>query len=203
MKNMYKFTAPLVAVVSIPLLVLGGCASNDAVKLSVDTMMAEEEIVISTEYEEQSQEVEMRVSEIEQLEPAESVSLDVTEEIDVVTTTTPKPDKNIISFAFDQSDIDAQYGELLWQHAQYLKENKNLMLKISGHTDSSGARVYNQILSKKRADQVAKILLEFGVPEERIKVEGNASDYPLLGAKYKTEHRRVELDFQEQQIVSN
>ena len=116
---------------------------------------------------------------------------------------TPKPDSGLISFAFDQSIIDAQYGELLWQHAQYLKENKNLVLLVSGHTDSSGAKKYNDMLSKKRAKQVASILIEFGVPAERIKVSGNGSDQPLAGALTHRDNRRVELEFQDQQIVSN
>ena len=217
MKISNKITYPAVIVISVPLLMLGGCANNDTVKILPDESLAFNQALEASEFVvENEPQVDGFVSiDAEQtvglVETAESqvgalVELQVESQVEengAAKLTTPKPDESIIGFAFDQSGIDAQYGELLWQHAQYLKENKNLILNISGHTDSSGARIYNEMLSKKRADQVAKILVDFGVEKDRIKVFGNASDEPLAGAITNKEHRRVELDYQDQQIVSN
>jgi len=209
MKITNKITYPIAIAISVPLLILGGCANNDTVKIAPDEALAFDQVLDVNEMTtDNNSEIDGFVSIeteklIEVVEPVESLVEQPDEENEMVKIVTPKPEEGIIGFAFDQSDIDAQYGELLWQHAQYLKENKNLILNISGHTDSSGARVYNEMLSKKRADQVAKIMLDFGVSKDRIKVFGNASDQPLAGAITNKEHRRVELDYHDQQIVSN
>ena len=204
-----KITYPVAIAISVPLLILGGCANNDTVKIAPDDALAFEQVIDVNETDidndlGKDSFVSIETEElIEVIEPVEALLESAVEETETAKVTTPKPDESMIGFAFDQSDIDAQYGELLWQHAQYLKENKNLILNISGHTDNSGARLYNEMLSKKRADQVAKILLDFGVSKDRIKVIGNASDMPLIGAITNREHRRVELDYHDQQIVSN
>ncbi|MCW8934140.1 MAG: OmpA family protein [Gammaproteobacteria bacterium] len=209
MKISNKITSPVALAISLPLLILGGCANNDTVKLMPDETLVFEQVLDADEIAvENKSDIDGFVSieaeeSINVIEPVESLIENPLDKDETADNVTPKPDESMIGFAFDQSDIDAQYGELLWQHAQYLKENKNLILNVSGHTDSSGARIYNEFLSKKRAEQVAKILLDFGVPKERIKVTGNASDQPLTGAVTNKEHRRVELDYQDQQIVSN
>jgi len=209
MKISNKITYPVVIAISLPLLILGGCANNDTVKMVPDEALAFDQLIEANETTVENDSakdsfVSIETEElIEVVEPVETLVKNSLEDNEVIKTVTPKPDESIIGFAFDQSDIDTQYGELLWQHAQYLKENKNLILNVSGHTDNSGARIYNEMLSKKRAEQVAKILLDFGVSEDRIKVVGNASDLPLTGATTNKEHRRVELDYHDQQIVSN
>lgn len=209
MKISNKITYPVAIAITAPLLLLGGCANNDTVKMAPDEALAFEQVIDVNEDTldnvlAESGFVSIETEElIEVIEPVEALVENPIEESSTVKAVTPKPDESMIGFAFDQSDIDSQYGELLWQHAQYLKENKNLILNISGHTDNSGARLYNEMLSKKRADQVAKILIDFGVSKDRIKVIGNASDQPLIGAVTNKEHRRVELDYHDQQIVSN
>jgi len=214
MKISNKTIYPVAMIISLPLLMLSGCA-NETVKVAPEAAMTVNEIIERNEtLNEQLQEIDNIITrgpdqeyiEVSKPENVESVELAIespVEEEVMSKKKTPKPDEGIIGFAFDQTDIDAQYGELLWQHAQYLKENTNLILNISGHTDSSGVRVYNEMLSKKRANQVANILIGFGVEKERIKVIGNADDLPLAGAIHHREHRRVELDFEDQQLVSN
>jgi len=207
MKISNKVTYPVIMAISIPLLILGGCASHDTVKMAPEVTyesnesneIADEQIQVSDSVTDITAEPE-NVEIMESVELAEEASVDESVEIKAVT---PKPEEGIIGFAFDQSGISAEYGEMLWQHAQYLKENKTLILNVSGHTDSTGERAYNEMLSKKRANTVAKILLEFGIAEDRIKVTGNASDQPLAGAVNHKEHRRVELDYEDTQIVSN
>lgn len=213
MKTLNKKNTLVAVMIGAPLLILGGCASTDPIKVAPDTftqMNAEHQrndVVMLDTQEVSEYEVDEPVdtSLVEEVssETGESIDDSLAMEPQVILPATPKPGSGLISFAFDQSIIDAQYGEMLWQHAQYLKENKNLVLMVSGHTDSTGAKKYNDILSEKRAKQVASILIEFGVSAERIKVSGNGSDQPLLGAITHRDHRRVELDFQDQQIVSN
>lgn len=206
-----KINHSLLLAVSLPLLILGGCAANESVKLSSETdFSTEQESSILNEQPTEIDElisvtpIEESINVVEPPEVADDVSIEIMLVDNVkIKEPTPKPQKLIIGFSFDEANIDATYGEVLWQHAQYLKENENLILNISGHTDRSGARVYNEMLSQKRAEKVAKILMDFGALESQIKVTANASDQPLMGAIHNRQHRRVELDFQDPQIVSN
>lgn len=217
-------TASVALLVSLPLLILGGCAGNDTKSFTGDMSLVETEIkqeMSESEFSHASElngemnnlPVDMANQEDQSYQSPQEGSVSI--EIDEVTESTDvaemianeelltEPQELIIGFGFDESDIDMQYTELLSQHAEYLKENENLVLSIGGHTDISGDRAYNEFLSKKRANAVANVLIELGVAEEQIKVSGKASDEPLTGAISHREHRRVELNYQDQQIVSN
>lgn len=210
MSNFKKSNFPAAVVMSIPLLVLGGCAGHESVKMTASNDISQPKSIETMEL------VIDKNSEYEDLQ-ATDTSLQTTEVVDTVTTVieakettiaienakTPQPVESIIGFAFDKSNIAPEYGELLWQHAQYLKENKNIILRLSGHTDSMGSSSYNQLLSKKRADKVAQVLIDFGVDKNQIKVTANANDIPLVGAINMQEHRRVELNYEDTQFVSN
>ncbi len=214
MNNLPLKTLYSVALISsMSLIMATGCTGNDSLKYKVDTSLAEtasvEVTAVDSEKELMHDEVaiEDMQAEIETVEET-IIALDVVETSEqavepAMVESTPRPDNTIIHFSFDNSQVTDEHGDALWQYAQFLKENPNLVLEVSGHTDESGERVYNEYLSKKRAESVASILIEFGAPEDRIKIVGYASDLPLAGARNHKEHRRVELDFQDQQIVSN
>jgi len=222
MKTLNKsITVPVALLAAVPMLILGGCAGNDTKNISGDIAFSEAEINKSLTEEELSpgqmgslvaNETDMQ-GESYLSSPVETAVIESSEAADSFASAEDEmlsakeilvePQEKIIGFGFDQSDIDTQYAELLIQHAEYLKENKSLLLKVSGHTDNSGDSTYNQLLSKKRADAVANVLVELGVPEEQIKITASASDEPLVGALSHREHRRVELNYQDQQIVSN
>lgn len=77
-----------------------------------------------------------------------------------------------------------------------MKENKDLMLDVSGHTDNTGNAARNQALSESRAAAVKAYLVSKGVEESRITAAGFGQDKPV--ADNKTEagrklNRRVEL----------
>ncbi len=225
-----KYPRSSLLLVGLPLLILGGCAGSTSVKSNMHTPLVENEAAQSAAedqvfgdpaYSQLADDSKQQESTIEN--SSDSVSqgddtlqnetvqvTDVAEVADAGTAEpdkniTPVPEQNVISFAFDQSDVNAQYGELLWQYAQYLKENNGVVLNISGHTDSSGVRVYNEKLSKARADQVAQILFDFGVSENRVLTTGMGSEKPLVSAVLNREHRRVELQFDhvEEVVVSS
>jgi len=210
-----KITLPAAFLVTAPMLILGGCAGNDTKSFSGDVTQGETQINQSITSEEMMQEhldtmsadltglPEVQDEVVENSGVDESEVLAGVETEMVVEETLVEPVEKIIGFGFDQSDIDMQYTEMLIQHAEYLRQNKSLLLNVSGHTDNSGDSTYNKLLSKKRADAVANVLVELGVPEEQIKITGNASEEPLAGALSHREHRRVELNYQDQQIVSN
>jgi len=207
-KQINKQICTGVLVLSVPLIFLVGCAGNDGVRSFSETAEMENNlnemylgdvpVEAALKIEEKSSEVENPSELTVQTEAAPQTEV---ERVKPRENTTPMPQQKIIRFAFDQADVEAEYGELLWQYAQYMKENPKIILNISGHTDSSGVKAYNQMLSEKRAQHVANLLQEFGVPRERIRVMGFASDRPLANASSNREQRRVELEYSNQDEI--
>ncbi|EDP72739.1 peptidoglycan-associated lipoprotein [Flavobacteriales bacterium ALC-1] len=86
--------------------------------------------------------------------------------------------KNVL-FDFDKSELlDVSKGELnqLYKH---LKENKDLKVKIFGHTDNVGLEARNKELSKQRAKAVVDYLISQGLDVSRIQFIGFGSSKPI------------------------
>ena len=64
---------------------------------------------------------------------------------------------------------------------------------IEGHTDRSGSRVYNDELSKRRADAVKDYLVKnMGVSADRLQTVGKGfSELAIQSQPYAAENRRV------------
>ena len=65
-----------------------------------------------------------------------------------------------VTFAFDSSDLNAQFYPVLDKVAGTLKEYDKTVIEVAGHTDSVGSDTYNQGLSERRANNVASYLVE-------------------------------------------
>ena len=79
-----------------------------------------------------------------------------------------------------------------------MAENPDYRVVLSGHTDSIGKEAYNQKLSVKRAEAVAKTLEGFGVSAEKISTVGYGETRPIADNKTKegrAQNRRVEATF--------
>ncbi|WP_339467667.1 OmpA family protein [Pseudomonas sp. EL_65y_Pfl1_R83] len=84
--------------------------------------------------------------------------------------------------------------------ANFLLQNPERQVRVEGFTDSTGGDAYNQSLSERRAQAVARGLQRLGVGAERIAVMGYGKQYPVadnLSAPSRQLNRRVEV------IVSN
>lgn len=201
MKNFKETAYPYVLLAGLPLLILGGCASQETNSAVEETAKPATEI--TQPISEIQDPIALQKSHATEFDTESSNPVtNINEDIQPTVVPASMPQEQLIGFAFDQAEVDAQYQELLKQHAQYLTANKDMQLRINGHTDSFGPKEYNQYLSKKRAEEVAKLLVEFGAPEDRIMVKGNADDEPLISATSQRELRRVELDYQDQRLVS-
>ena len=101
------------------------------------------------------------------------------------------PNQHVYYFASNECDIQPQDYVKLKQHADYLLQHPNLLLNIEGFSDQKGAAAYNQLLSNKRAKAIARLLRQFGVPENQILVSGHGE---VTTASNDTRlDRRVEL----------
>ena len=69
-------------------------------------------------------------------------------------------------------------------------------VRVDGHTDSSGKAAYNQELSERRAQSVAKALVGVGMQPQNIQSQGLGSSQPVADNRTsagRTENRRVSI----------
>ena len=113
------------------------------------------------------------------------------------------PAQLVFRFGFDSAELSAEDQVALREHAAYLLQHPEVSISLRGHTDSFGDPRYNQALSERRARHVADKLIEAGVPEGQIQIEGLGDSEPLALAAEPREHRRVELRYQENYLVDS
>jgi outer membrane protein OmpA-like peptidoglycan-associated protein len=99
---------------------------------------------------------------------------------------------------FDTGKADLKYGSQrsFQQLAQFLNDNPERKVRVEGFTDSVGGDAFNQRLSERRADAVARALQQLGVSPERIITNGYGKEYPVADnatAQARQLNRRVEV----------
>lgn len=107
-------------------------------------------------------------------------------------------DEATLHFKNGKSDLSPKAVEAIQRVANSLKSYKgDYTLKVSGHTSSVGSVAMNKALSKRRADAVAKILVDSGVPAAAVSTEGCGPEEPIADNTTKAgqaKNRRVEID---------
>jgi len=103
-----------------------------------------------------------------------------------------------IEFAEGSAQLTTpMYGDLD-KLADFLLDNPDFKLRISGHTDSDGREEFNLKLSQERADVIKEYLVYFGsVEEDRIIAKGFGSSKPIIeetNEENKRLNRRVEFE---------
>ncbi|NVK49506.1 MAG: OmpA family protein, partial [Cyclobacteriaceae bacterium] len=86
--------------------------------------------------------------------------------------------------------------EFLDQLAEFLAENPEVIIRISGHTDNAGDPGLNKALSLDRASAVRDYLVEKGVAFERLRISGWGGTRPIASNATETgrsKNRRVEI----------
>ncbi len=85
-----------------------------------------------------------------------------------------------ISFDFDVDSPNAAGDEALQRIITDLKSLSPKRVTISGHADRAGTEAYNQDLSQRRADNVAKELIAGGMEASRITIEAFGETRPAV-----------------------
>ena len=101
-----------------------------------------------------------------------------------------------ITFRTDSSDLNADFFKVLDSVSLVLKEYEKTLVEVAGHTDSTGTMEYNQALSERRAQTVARYLEGKGVIEQRVIMVGAGEARPVATndtPEGRTLNRRVEL----------
>lgn len=97
-------------------------------------------------------------------------------------------------FPFDSDVIAPGAHDTLTRVGRELKELGIERALVRGHTDSVGTNEYNLALSKRRADAVAKVLVDGGYPADKIDAKGLAASVPVTdngSAEGRAKNRRV------------
>lgn len=101
-----------------------------------------------------------------------------------------------ILFATDSFNVRPDLQRDLQAVAGNLQAYPDSVVQIVGHTDSDGDAGYNQGLSERRANAVADVLLNAGIPFSRIQTFGRGETQPVasnLSPEGKSQNRRVEI----------
>ena len=101
-----------------------------------------------------------------------------------------------ITFQTDSYNLKPNFYPVLDSVGLVLSKYADTTMRVSGHTDNTGSRQYNQTLSEKRARSVADYLATREVAQTRMYVQGMGFDQPIAdnaSAAGRAQNRRVEL----------
>ena len=85
----------------------------------------------------------------------------------------------------------------LMKLVQFMTTNSTVVIEISGHTDNVGVKSDNQKLSRNRAGEVYKFLIDKAVSEERMKFKGYGDTKPIKSNDTnwgRAQNRRTEFE---------
>ena len=101
-----------------------------------------------------------------------------------------------ITFESDSYNLRSNFYPVLNSVGVVLAKYSDTTIRVTGHTDSTGQRSYNQSLSERRANSVAGYLATREVASTRMYVQGAGFDLPIADnttAQGRAANRRVEL----------
>ncbi|KTG16939.1 MULTISPECIES: OmpA family protein [unclassified Guyparkeria] len=101
-----------------------------------------------------------------------------------------------ITFQTDSAEIQPQFRRTLNDIAASIQQYPNTVVRVEGHTDSTGSASYNQDLSVNRAQSVASYLAQSGVSPSRVQAIGYGESRPIATnstPQGRAQNRRVEI----------
>ncbi len=107
-------------------------------------------------------------------------------------------DEAVLHFANNKADLGPDAKAAIQKVADGLKAYQgDYSLVVSGHTSSLGGKALNKTLAKLRADAVANVLIDSGIPASKVITVGVGPDKPLASNATKegqATKRRVEIE---------
>mgnify|MGYP001812952335 FL=1 len=101
-----------------------------------------------------------------------------------------------ITFQTDSYNLRGDFYPVLNSVGEVLSKYGDTTIRVTGHTDNTGSRSYNQTLSERRAGSVADYLVTRQVVRSRMLVQGLGFDQPIADngtSQGRAQNRRVEL----------
>ncbi|MBV6289668.1 OmpA family protein [Pseudomonas aegrilactucae] len=128
-------------------------------------------------------------------------------EAQIVSLATTQSDRGLVMtlgdvlFDTGHAELKNSASRTVLKLVQFLQLNPRRVVRIEGYTDSTGASEDNLVLSRDRAQAVADMLVDLGVDERRIQVEGYGDQYPVeanASERGRAQNRRVEIVFSDE-----
>ena len=106
--------------------------------------------------------------------------------------------KFVLYFSYDGSEINEAATQEIIKHANFMRDNPSLNLRLEGHADERGTREYNLALGENRALAVKEVLglYDLGV---RVEVISFGEESPIVQSHDEDawqKNRRVEFIYQ-------
>lgn len=101
-----------------------------------------------------------------------------------------------IFFDYNKATLRPESKVELERVYDFLKQNPNVKIEISGHTDDIGSQDYNQKLSEARAKSVVDYLIQLGISPDRLSFKGYGKLQPMVpndSEENRQLNRRVEF----------
>jgi OmpA-OmpF porin, OOP family len=104
----------------------------------------------------------------------------------------------LVFFAWDQAELTPVAMAVLDQVQSDYERARPAQVTVAGHADRSGPEPYNDALSERRAQNVARALLQRGLPEQALETEWFGERRPRIptsDGEKEPRNRRVEIVF--------
>ncbi len=101
-----------------------------------------------------------------------------------------------IYFAYDSSEIQPQFQEVIEAHSAYLLAHPQVTAVLEGHADERGSREYNLALGERRAQMVKRLIALLGVPNTQLRTSSYGEERPVADGHNEAawrQNRRVEI----------
>ena len=107
----------------------------------------------------------------------------------------PKGFDMMINFNLDSDQLTDAAQTNLAEFAKALKDERlsSASFVVEGHTDASGAELYNEGLAERRAESVTKYLLQHGINTDKVTAVGMGERAPRVPDPMDPINRRVEM----------
>jgi len=107
-----------------------------------------------------------------------------------------QPPPYLVFFDWNSAVVGPSGREVIALAAQAFKAGAPVTVQVTGFTDTSGSADYNQRLSERRANAVAAVLVQDGVPQTNLVVTGRGENdlrVPTPNGVREPQNRRVEI----------
>jgi OOP family OmpA-OmpF porin len=101
-----------------------------------------------------------------------------------------------VLFDVNKWDLKPKGKAALEGAAEFLKTNRQWLVEIQGHTDSTGPMAWNMTLSQRRAESVKELLVSLGVEADRLTANGYGPNEPMASndtPEGRARNRRVDF----------
>jgi peptidoglycan-associated lipoprotein len=86
--------------------------------------------------------------------------------------------KRSVYYDFDMYNIREEFQPVVEAHAKFLREHKDLRVRVEGNCDERGSREYNLALGQRRADAIKRAMTLLGVPARQIETVSFGAEKP-------------------------